>query len=133
MACTPGPKEAPMLLLRPDEQEMTAVHCRELSSPLSDDFVLMGGCSMGRWGGGLRRSCWGFSGQWIMGEEKKEESACLGLRAHEGCPHSRRGGGLTGECRDDGPFQLCGTLGPELGQPPIRERTALGNWDRGFL
>lgn len=45
-----GTHGAPMLLLRPDEQEMTAFSCRELLSPLSDDFVLMGGCSMGRWG-----------------------------------------------------------------------------------
>lgn len=38
-----------MLSLRPDEQEMAAVSCKELSSSLSDDFVLMGvGCSMGR-------------------------------------------------------------------------------------
>lgn len=51
-ACAPAPAVAAMLVLRSDEQEMTAISCGELSSPPSDDFVLMGGCSMGRWGVG---------------------------------------------------------------------------------
>lgn len=40
---------APLLPLRPDEQEMTTVSCKELSASLGDDSVLLGvGCGMGR-------------------------------------------------------------------------------------
>lgn len=67
-----------MLLLRPDEQEMTAVHCRELSSPLSDDFVLMGGCSVGRWGVGCRDPAGASLGSGLWERKRKKSQLVWG-------------------------------------------------------